>query len=829
MPELDRKTLICQQTTPMVTGIDFVQVVDHTAQDVLHIFFLIAPLLVDGGGAFPNATAGTTMTDSERAALSITAPETGDVVEIVDAVWMEVTSNGVVRKALEVRVDEPGGFELYRFRFEDPAMDRFFDHAIFSFKQGCPSGADCAVICACPDPVHQDVTIDYLARDYGSLRAALLDFAAAHYPEWEARIAADPGMMMLEIMAALGDDFAYQQDRLATEAYLETATQTQSVVNLARLVDYKMDKGDAATTLLIFGVHTKRWTKEVLTASPDRVLALREDLGAVPFEPTEKIWLHPDWNEKPLYLPDAGTPCLPIGATEAFVDVTLPVPRQLPGGVVFANPEDIWIGRKIVLRSGQTDPANPKRAFAVKVTSVTGYTDPLNPAAAEIAHLTWEEPLSFEMPIADAKAYFNVVPAIAGRTVTELFRVGDDAALALAYSGVDAVQMSLLTALSEATEREGACSGGSRGVVVRHGLTGSDELGVSWYTVDGEPEPRMVLSELTPDLGIAETVDFNPAQTWKFELSILDAAAESPAFTLEHGMWTEAVRFRKPSGDVVLRDYVGNDGFSIRFGDRNFGASPADGAVFEARYLTAPGRSAHLAADAITKIEAPEGSKDKVTNPFAVVDARPAETLDRIRMNAPEAFRAILLRAGRNEDYRTILERRNTIQQANAVTRWTGSWLTDFVAVDPAGTQVLDPYLRADVVAELDCVRQAARQVCLRDADYVPIDVEVDVWLEPAVSNAAMVRRITEALNQFFDPDNFTFGTLLIRSALEAAVQCVGGVRGVEAILVRRRGKADFEPMPPRLLAAPHEILQLANDPARPERGFLEVSAHGGG
>jgi hypothetical protein len=261
------------------------------------------------------------------------------------------------------------------------------------------------------------------------------------------------------------------------------------------------------------------------------------------------------------------------------------------------------------------------------------------------------------------------------------------------------------------------------------------------------------------------------------------------------------------------------------------------GTVLEARFLTAPGADANLPVDAINHLSPPEGSDavatityaDWVTNPFAVVDARPAETLDSIRMNAPEAFRAILLRAVRNADYRTILERRARIQQANAVTRWTGSWSTDFVAVDPVGTQVLTAALRREVARELDCVRQAGRQVCLRDADYVPVDVRADVCVAPDTANAAMIRAITQALQAFFDPDRFTFGTPLIRSDLEAVIQCVPGVRGVETIDIRRRGKADFEPLPARLDTAPHQILQLANDPARPERGFLEISAHGGG
>lgn len=841
MPQLDRKTLICQQTAPdiRVTGIDFVQVVDHTLQDVLHVFFLIDPLLVDGGAAFPDATPGTIMSDLDRAALSIRAPETGDDVAITNAVWIDVIRNDVTRKVLQLTVSEPGGPELYLLQYDNPAMDRFFGEMIFSFKQGCPSGSDCVPICDCPTPEYQGVEVNYLARDYGSLRAALLDFTAIHYPQWEARIAADPGMMLLEIMAALGDDFAYQQDRFAAEAYLETATQTQSVVNLARLVDYEMDMGAAAATLLTCGVNVATWTTahgETLAPLPDRAFALREDLGAVPFELTERVWLHPAWNEAPLYLADAGAPCLPIGATEAYVALAQPQIGQLPGGVVFANPEDIWIGRRIVLRSGQTDPANPKRAWAVTITSVSDYDDPLN-VGTSISRITFDEALPFEMPIAQAIAYFNAVPAIAGETITEVFRVGTDAEMTVAFPGADANQLRSLLALPRAVEREGGCAQGTRGVVVRYGLTHSADLGVSWKTADGIQRPWLDLTELSPDLLVPDSVGFTQTQTWDFVSSILDADAEDRAFTLEHGLWSEAVRFQKPAGDVVLHDYISNAGFSLRFGDRDFGISPGPGSIFEARTLTAPGADANLPVDAINRLDGPEGSDavstvtyaDWVTNPFAVNDARPAETLDRIRMNAPEEFRAILLRAVRNEDYRNILERRETIQQANASTRWTGTWLTDFVAVDPIDAQALTADLKAEIAAELDCIRQAGRQVCLRDADYIPLDVFVDVCAEPDASNARLARAITKALMALFDPDNFTFGTPLIRSQIEATVACVRGVRAVETLQIRRRGKADWEPMPARLLVAPHQILQLANDPARPERGFLEIHTHGGG
>ena len=45
--------------------------------------------------------------------------------------------------------------------------------------------------------------------------------------------------MFMELLAAVGDDLSYLQDRIAAEATLATATQRRSVVRHARLVDYE--------------------------------------------------------------------------------------------------------------------------------------------------------------------------------------------------------------------------------------------------------------------------------------------------------------------------------------------------------------------------------------------------------------------------------------------------------------------------------------------------------------------------------------------------------------------------------------------------------------
>ena len=121
-----------------------------------------------------------------------------------------------------------------------PLLDPFFDHVTFSFKADCPSTLDCETPePQCPPAPAHTPPIDYLAKDFLSFRKALSDFSALRYPAWQERSEADFGVMFMEALASLADDLSYQQDRIAAEAWLETATERRSLVRLARLVDYE--------------------------------------------------------------------------------------------------------------------------------------------------------------------------------------------------------------------------------------------------------------------------------------------------------------------------------------------------------------------------------------------------------------------------------------------------------------------------------------------------------------------------------------------------------------------------------------------------------------
>ena len=75
----------------------------------------------------------------------------------------------------------------------------------------------------------------------------MLALAAYRLPEWTDRSEADPGVLLIELFAYMGDVLAYYLDRVASESFLATATEPRSVLNLLRLIGYQLNPPVAAT------------------------------------------------------------------------------------------------------------------------------------------------------------------------------------------------------------------------------------------------------------------------------------------------------------------------------------------------------------------------------------------------------------------------------------------------------------------------------------------------------------------------------------------------------------------------------------------------------
>jgi len=757
---------------------------------------------------------------------------------------------------VDIAVKRPNDFRRYRLRIDDPRVnatpaqlsriDPFFNDVEFSFQVGCDENLDCAPATPeCPVEAPVDFPVDYLARDFVSLRNALLDFAAHRYPEWQLPIEADVGSVLMETFAALGDEFSYIQDRYAREAFLETATERRSLRKKARLLDYDIHDGRSATTLLAVEVAPNPGSDPDAIqgiVSGSQVWALTEGAPPVAFEvglglrdPTGKEFpVSSAWNPDRL-LPhwlDGSARCLNLGATEVLVEGLIPQIGESP--VI----DDLAAGnRLLLLRTDPDDPSLPRRRHFVHVIAFEAAFDPLSldpltsTLGLPLTRIRWaaEDALPFQIDQAFLKLNLNIVPATAGERRSARFTCRPASPDALHEPAVER-EGPLPLQLDPAVLQE-------RPTVFLFSLKETDTGGLGFLGPS--------LRETLPEIRLQDEAD--PTSPWTFLRSLLEASPGSQSFTLEDGTWRRIIGFRNGGEEFVHRDYASGKGYTLRFGDGVFGKPPAEGSQFTVSYRLNPGALANVSADTITRVSV-EGvpvsrpmpqTVTAVTNPWPVLDGADPESASDIKLLTPEAFRAEFFFAVTPDDYAIQTARLPFVQRGSARLRWTGSWNTVFASADPFGSFTLSDLQRSELEGWLDCVRQAGRDVIVKDPEFRTLDLEITICVEPFAYAGEVVRLVSEALlgkrgarpkKGFFDPDNFTFGTQLHRSALEATIQDVPGVRAVLGIRIRSRGRAEFENFDRFTLEdlGPNEVIELENDPAHPERGTLRILTEGG-
>lgn len=82
------------------------------------------------------------------------------------------------------------------------------------------------------------LSVNYTGRDYFSLREDLIARVKDRVPGWTGNDASDFGLALIESFAYMGDLVNYYIDRTANEAYLLTATQRESLLNIAKMYGY---------------------------------------------------------------------------------------------------------------------------------------------------------------------------------------------------------------------------------------------------------------------------------------------------------------------------------------------------------------------------------------------------------------------------------------------------------------------------------------------------------------------------------------------------------------------------------------------------------------
>ncbi|MEV6588566.1 putative baseplate assembly protein [Streptomyces acidicola] len=367
---------------------------------------------------------------------------------------------------LYVTLDKAGDTSRYRLSLveADPygrpgtepfrGFDQRYHSAPFRFRPDCPTPFDCkdehSEGTAFPDaPV-----IDYTARDYETIRKLLLDRLALTTPDWVERNPADLGMTLVELLAYTGDQISYQQDAVATEAYLDTARRRVSVRRHVRLIDYAMHDGCTArayVTVETAGDQTlapgtfRFASVDVRTLDPhdrpepgtvigDHDLADLDERGSVEvFEPvtlSDPLQLRTAHNAIRLWTWGGEVCTLPKGATSATLSDAWADPETCRDRQLALRPGDLLVLEEIKgPRTGTPGDADPAHRQAVRLTSVTPGIDRIEDQP--VLEVTWaaEDALRFPfclttrggrdcLPIEDVSlARGNVVLVDHGRTL----------------------------------------------------------------------------------------------------------------------------------------------------------------------------------------------------------------------------------------------------------------------------------------------------------------------------------------------------------------------------------------------------------------------------
>lgn len=94
--------------------------------------------------------------------------------------------------------------------------------------------------------------IDYTSKDFVSLGQSMLGYGKQIMPDWNQSSEGDFGVALVEMFAYQGDILSYYADRISQEAYLPTATQRLSLLNIAQLLGYTVSNGTPATGTVTF-------------------------------------------------------------------------------------------------------------------------------------------------------------------------------------------------------------------------------------------------------------------------------------------------------------------------------------------------------------------------------------------------------------------------------------------------------------------------------------------------------------------------------------------------------------------------------------------------
>lgn len=761
---------------------------------------------------------------------------TGDTAPQITSIH---TPTGSDPLTVTVVLDSTGDFSSYTFTLvigggnSDPptGIDPQLASVDFSFKAGCPSPVDCLQQNCCPAPSIVPPDIHYLARDYDGFRQAMLDRLATLVPDWNEKHVADPGITLVEALAYAADRVSYLQDAVNTEAYIGTAHSRISLRRHGRLVDYHVQEGANARAWVCIATNSDNLTVPLGTQIYPLVSGLGPSiepnsydstlLEASPgpvFESLAELTMFAKHNQMDFYTWGEGQCCLPVGSTEATLSGNYP---NLVAG-------DVLIFEEMVgPETGDPPDADPNHRWAVRLTSATVWDQSKNPLVdpvynppTPLTYIAWQSADALPFPLC-------------------LSSVTDADHGSMALSGVSVAHGNVLPA-----DQGVWTTNESLGTVPPPLPSPVAGMGCNCAAAPGALVPRPAYKPTLVNQPLTFQVPFD-ASAPAFSFLVPDVSTVQPQITLfanDGTQWKPIEDLLDEDGESALfvpeieYDHTAH----LRFGDGTYGASPEQGIAFAATYRTGNGIAGNVGREALAHVLFSGPGIIGVRNPIVAGGGTDPENMEHIRQVAPFQFQS-QLRCVTAQDYGDMAATVAGVAEAKGTMRWTGSWFTAFVSVEPNTDQgiVLPAPVTQAVTTSLNRMRMMGVDLAVEPARLVGLRIGLGICVAPSFFQGDVYAAIWKALVTgdscsgvlgLLDPAHFQFGATVYASQIIAAAQKTTGVAAVSLVTFERMDT----PTPPGIAPPPQitmgrlEIPRCDNDPNHADRGLLVLTMDGG-
>jgi hypothetical protein len=842
---------------PTLNGIDFVEFVAPNLLVVTFLKPLPLPPQSDPDGAYDLTT----------------HPEQIIIQGGTRIVGIKVSKVTPKDDHLELQVNQAGDFSNYElwlgYQLQADGslqqvikeLDPVFSTALINFKAGCPVEFDCRQVEVCPPTPAEEPLIDYLAKDYASFRQLLLDRIPQLNPDWLERNPSDLGIALVELLAYVGDHLSYFQDAVANEAFLDTARQRVSAKRHARLIDYRMHDGRNAWTYVHLAVDTDgdipQGTKILsrITAPLPHQVALPGVVIPEDEVPDDAFEHHPVLSRVPVFettFPATVSPKNNEIFLHTWGNLECCLPRRTTGAHLYTM-------SSTVANTAERPELQPGDFLLLEEIKgpLTGA-----PADADAAHRQVVQLVT--VIETEDQAYSNQL----ANGQPQLFATGDTPLplLKVSWRPSDALTFPLCLSTRPPGQQPLLNLSVARGnlILADHGRTVRETIPQPQPVPADEPfRLPLRLAPLTmqcqPD-NVQYKTDTGDLVTPRTELACPVNQAK-PALSLQVGFPTGQELWQAvpdlldspPFAPHLVADLDQAGRALLRFGDGEYGREPAGATSFTAVYRVGNGRAGNVGGEALAHIIQPPAALNwpsikTVRNPLPARDGIDPETIEEVRQHAPAAFRAEQFRAVTEADYVAAARKLPGVAEAVATFRWTGSWYTVFVGIDPkrpedlitepGGRTRLVPAFERRVRAFLTRYKLAGYDMEIRAGQYIPLAIDLQLCVAPGYFRGDVIEAVRQALSNrvnqdgtlgFFHPDYFTFGQPVYLSRLYAAVEAVEGVDSLVVTRFQRYGKLENGELQSGVLPiGSWEIARLDNDPNFMENGVLHISAEGG-